>query len=1400
MSTPGLSTRSFSSRFALVSAFAVVVAGMSLGGAATSAAAACTTDVSDASELATAASDAESNGCTIQPDADITAGSIGIVTSLTLDLHGHALVLGGITSTDGIALTIEDTGSGGTLSTTGSGNFNPGIEIGPDSTLDITSGDITANGAFDAPGIGGTFNETAGNITVGGGTVHATGNKDAAGIGGGESDNAGTYTQTGGTVTATAGPGTDTSGGAGVGGGLAGTSGAVHISGGSLTATGGAGGAGIGSGTDVNGPDVTISGGTVNATGNGGAGIGSGAAYNVSDNTHSGTFTMSAGTVTASSSGGGAGIGGGSRSASGTISVTGGTITATPGDGGAGIGGGEEAASGSISIAGASVTATGTQFSPAIGSGEDGNAGAIVIGTGADVTVSSPNPGEGNTAIGAAVNQTLTSLEIAGTVHVPANNWVVIQSGATATIDSTGVLEGAGTLSGRNVSNGGTVVNNGVIDMGDVWDALRTDGFVGLTITGHDYLETFVPNAADTPPIEGTTAIRLYAPSFAVAGSDHQPPVYAAHPGEVFAGWSNGPTAFTTSTPISADETWTGTWHTVTSLTVSANTVPLAAGHSSQLTVTGSDGLGDSSDQSPWATVTSSVPSDVITNGDGTNPASVAVTKSGSHLLTAHVPINNGDATVSGTGSVTVTTSGTGVPPIGFANAPGTAYVGDTYDFTLSNLDQYGNSISHLSATLKSSSSADSIHGMSVKFGSTGTHTITATSGSHKYTKTVHVIKDTPVVTLSGPSSQTAGVQSSFTVGLAAGASGETPTGTVRLYYTSTKYVSVSVSHPTPVTVNLTLDASGPYSIHAMFEGSTVYAPTASASQPYDIDAAAAVVPNKLVFLSSQTSVVYNVSTSMVVALVDKFGNPIPDSGTGATFTTPDGLQSGVPPTTVRYTTLGHHVITATLGLTSVSKTVNVIKDTPSMVVSVDPLSVPTTGDDFTVEVTTGASGAFVAGNYTFHYGTHTVVEEADTPHSAFADPFGVGFGLPDLKPGKYVFYVTFAGSDIYNAASTPKVTITVSPGPLDHLKFIAPATTASAGESKTFIVDGYDAENNLIGNETSNTTLTLEGASGGETAGSSGAKVNFQTVGARTVDAVDGLISTSTPVAVTHGALVSLDLDGNPTNSVAGATVTFTTAVGSDSYANTLGNLISKVTVTSNVSSDKVSHNKVTMTKAGAHTLTFRDGSVKATRVITVDASTEAPGKFAFDPLGTTTYLGYCYPIQVDSTDKYGNLVNPQSGWTYSSSGSGVSVDQDPNPMATFSKLGHYVVKATLGGITISKTMNVVKDAPTVTFSPAAIPAATPGDFVVNVATKNSALALNHSHNAPTGHVTLHYGTKMLTATLSGGGIDSTDPATATFSLPGLKAGHYSFYATFGGDSAYVPATSANITITVTP
>ena len=112
------------------------------------------------------------------------------------------------------------------------------------------------------------------------------------------------------------------------------------------------------------------------------------------------------GSLTASSNGWGAGIGGGWEIDCGNIEIQGGTITATGGTGCAGIGAGNGgynvASCGTITISGGTITATGGDAAAGIGSGTKSSCGNITITSG--VTHVTATKGDGANSIGAGAN------------------------------------------------------------------------------------------------------------------------------------------------------------------------------------------------------------------------------------------------------------------------------------------------------------------------------------------------------------------------------------------------------------------------------------------------------------------------------------------------------------------------------------------------------------------------------------------------------------------------------------------------------------------------------------------------------------------------------------------------------------------------------------------------------------------------------------------------------------------------------------------------------------------------------------------------------------------------------------------------------------------------------------
>ena len=122
------------------------------------------------------------------------------------------------------------------------------------------------------------------------------------------------------------------------------------------------------------------------------------------------------GSLTASSNGYGAGIGGGYEIACGNITIEGGTVTATGGRYAAGIGGGSSTSCGAISITGGTVTASGGQSSPGIGSGSSTSCSAVTIAN--TVTSVTAYKGENATiSIGPSYNGSCGTVTIGGTKY-----------------------------------------------------------------------------------------------------------------------------------------------------------------------------------------------------------------------------------------------------------------------------------------------------------------------------------------------------------------------------------------------------------------------------------------------------------------------------------------------------------------------------------------------------------------------------------------------------------------------------------------------------------------------------------------------------------------------------------------------------------------------------------------------------------------------------------------------------------------------------------------------------------------------------------------------------------------------------------------------------------------------
>ena len=788
----------------------------------------------------------------------------------------------------------------------------------------------------------------------------------------------------------------------------------------------------------------------------------------------------------------------------------------------------------------------------------------------------------------------------------------------------------------------------------------------------------------------------------------------------------------------------------------------VTAGVAQAFTVTGKNSsgvsLGDITSQVVWSGLSSS---DVRTGN------SIVFGAAGTRTLKATIGAHSV--------STTVHVVAGRLARLAFVKPPTSAVAGATDTFTVTGYDSRNNSLGTETVTLTlvgGPQTGETIVGSKIKFTQAGSRTVTATKGLITQNSAVTV---TPAAVhsldlSSSPSSAVAGVKTTFSA-TAEDAYGN-ETGTVSASLTAKS----SVSTDKFVKNAGTFTKAGPRTI-------TFTDGTAHAVLPFTVDPAG-VVAGKLAYASSVMTAYPNLPFSVQVDTSDQFGNPIDPIATAAYAASGSGNTVDDPDAQVTFTVLGKHTLTASYAGTHLSETITVIKDSAAVTFPTTSIiaSIPSTID---VTTTPGPSGFTPTGLVTLHYGSHSLAVPVHVTPDSPGSPSAATFSLPALAVGSYVVYATYGGDVQYNAHTTSKTTVHVVPGPLDHLVFVKPPTTALAGATDAFSVLGYDIHNNLIGSETANAVFTLSDLDAANGESVAGAKIKFTDAGVRTITAtVNGTVSMSTSVTVVHAAAAHLDVTPN-SSGTAGVPTTFS-ATATDAYGNSLGDVSTLLVGSSTVSTDHFVKNVGTFTRAGTRALLLKDGSATDSFAFTVSPATAVPNKEVFESAATRAYPNAPFSVQIDTADAYGNAITPIATAAYSATGSGVAVD-DPDATITFTTLGDHTVSGIFNGFKISKVVDVVKDTATVSFPTTSVE--------TGVDTLTVTVGAGPSGLAPTGTVTLHYGTHSLgtQALITGSG-----SSTQTFFLP--AAGTYSFYATYSGDASYNAATGAKHTIIVTP
>lgn len=493
---------------------------------------------------------------------------------------------------------------------------------------------------------------------------------------------------------------------------------------------------------------------------------------------------------------------------------------------------------------------------------------------------------------------------------------------------------------------------------------------------------------------------------------------------------------------------------------------------------------------------------------------------------------------------------------------------------------------------------------------------------------------------------------SSVTVVLAAGPSIGTLNGTKTLATTG------GVANFT----DLTIDQAGGYSF-TVTDGSL----TALTSNPFVINAAA---PAKLAFITQPTdTAVGQAIAGFGVMVEDQFGNPVDDSSTISITSTPAGITGSVAAnhglaefTTVTPSTAGSFTLTATDGslIAATSDSFKVTGAPAQLVISQQPANaaagqtIPTTEvkveDSFGNLVDgTSVTIALAAGGSTGTLnGTTTVATTGGI--ADFTD-------LNIDQAGTFSFAITDG-----SLPGLTSNTFTITAGPAASISISQQPANAVAGQPISLAVQVNDQFGNPV--DGSNVTVAIGTGTSGATLGgtlteaSTGGIAAFNNLtldraGAFTLTAADGSLATATSNSFTVSfSGPTLVFTTEPTNAVAGAkTLAFNvTAENTDGTTITTSKAKIKVTLSSGgkilgkttvpAKSGVATFSKLAIQKAGDYTLTASSAGLEATPSSQFTITSGAASKMIFNPQPGPATHGTPFSVNLQLTDKYGNVA----------------------------------------------------------------------------------------------------------------------------------------------------------------
>jgi len=245
------------------------------------------------------------------------------------------------------------------------------------------------------------------------------------------------------------------------------------------------------------------------------------------------------------------------------------------------------------------------------------------------------------------------------------------------------------------------------------------------------------------------------------------------------------------------------------------------------------------------------------------------------------------------------------------------------------------------------------------------------------------------------------------------------------------------------------------------------------------------------------------------------------------------------------------------------------------------------------------------------------------------------------------------------DAGKTSTASLTVTPGPLDHLALAPASATIASGGSQAYTAEGRDQYNNSLGDVTASTTFSI-GPNGSCTLATCTATAS----GAHTVTGNAGGKTGTASLQVGGGALDHIVISPASATIVAGGSQAYT-AQGFDAANNSLGDVTSSTTF-SIAPNGSCSGNTCTATSGGPHTVTGNDAGKTSTASLTINLVTN-PG-FETDTSGWNTSGSSAGVVLTRVSGGHSGNWAAQMNNTATTTGTYAALQDSPNWVATTS------------------------------------------------------------------------------------------------------------------------------------